>query len=244
MNYKKLTKPQAKAFIDEIDELPDAAFDDLIAKWKDFSVDGFDLAYKDLRERVLAAYKEALPQGNYALDLNVGLCLYEQLRPENGFTNVLANDDDIWRYISCKVFPDITYMRYPKIAKGDIRLNQKRFYSHTRRIWLKTLWWYIHLSWQGNRNSTYKVLKDFGTDTISDFIERPGKGYRLKLFRELIRAYSNVDKKSADLFNHIATLNRVNCTTVEPALSQGAEAGYVGRLLEQLNVHGGTDNAG
>ena len=33
MNYKKLTKAQAKAFSDDIDILPDAAFRDLDAKW-------------------------------------------------------------------------------------------------------------------------------------------------------------------------------------------------------------------
>lgn len=149
----------------------------------------------------------------------------------------------LWRYLSCKVFPDITYMRYPKPAQNDIRVNQKRFYSHPRRIWLKTLWWYVHLSWQGSKEATYMVLKSFGTDTISDFIERPGKGYRLGLFRELIKAYSHVEKKSSNLFNIIATQNRVNCTTVEPALTSNGEAGYVSRLFSQLNISGGEKHA-
>ena len=38
-----------------------------------------------------------------------------------------------------RFFPDITYERYPKPAKNDIRLNKKRFYLHTRRIWLKNI---------------------------------------------------------------------------------------------------------
>lgn len=48
----------------------------------------------------------------------------------------------VWRYLSCTVFPDITHLRYPP-SKTDAaegrRLNSKRFYAHTRRIWLKTL---------------------------------------------------------------------------------------------------------
>ena len=34
MNYKKLTKAQAKNFADDIDALPEAAFLDLEAKWQ------------------------------------------------------------------------------------------------------------------------------------------------------------------------------------------------------------------
>ena len=153
-----------------------------------------------------------------------------------GFNLVLASDDDIWRYLSCVVFPDLTYLRYPKPAKGDIRLNKKRFYSHTRRIWVKTLWWYVYLSWQGSKEETYKVLKDFGTDTISDFIERPGKGYRVDMFRELMKQYSGIDAKSSDLFNRIQKQNLVNCRTVEPALTENAEKGYVKSLFDQLDI--------
>lgn len=241
MIYKKLTKAQAESFVNDIDALPEAAFQDIETKWKKFNVEGFDHAYDTLRSKVVSAYKNSESSGGYAIDLSVGFCLYSELSEINGFTNVLANDDDIWRYLSCKVFPDITYLRYPKGGQDDIRLNKKRFFSHTRRIWLKTLWWYIHLSWQGSEESTYRVLKDFGTDTISDFIERPGKGYRLRLFRELIKAYSEVDSKSSNLFNRIQKQNLVNCTTVEPALTKFAEPGYVAQLFSQLSIGGKQD---
>lgn len=241
MNYKKTTKAQAKAFIEEMDTLSDAAFSDVETQWKLHKADNFDSSYCELRAKVIAVYEAHEGEGGYAIDLNVGLCLYEELCAQNGFTNVLANDDDVWRYIACFVFPDITHLRYPPSntdrSEGH-RLNSKRFYAHTRRIWLKTLWWYIHLSWQGSAKTTYAVLKPLGTDTISDFIERPGKGYRLKLFRELIQAYSGVVKKSSDLFNRIQKQNLVNCTTVEPALTQNAEKGYVAQLFSQLNIGG------
>lgn len=236
LHYKKFTKSQAREFIEEIDNLSDAAYEDLLAQWSTFNVIGYDESYNELRKKIIDIYCKYKEKGGYEVDVRIGLCLYGELSKKNGFTNVLANDDDIWRYLSCIVFPDITNLRYPP-SKTDRneghRLNTKRFYLHTRRIWLKTLWWYIHLSWQGTENSTYKVLKDYGTDTISDFIERPGKGYRLALYRSLMKEYSKVDTKSANLFNRIQKQNLVNCRNVEPALTEGAELGYVKRLIIQ-----------
>lgn len=236
LHYKKFTKSQAREFIEEIDNLSDAAYEDLLAQWSKFNVIGYDESYNELRKKVIDIYCKYKEKSGYEVDVRIGLCLYGELSKKNGFTNVLANDDDIWRYLSCIVFPDITNLRYPP-SKTDRneghRLNTKRFYLHTRRIWLKTLWWYIHLSWQGTENSTYKVLKDYGTDTISDFIERPGKGYRLALYRSLMKEYSKVDTKSANLFNRIQKQNLVNCRNVEPALTEGAELGYVKRLIIQ-----------
>lgn len=236
IQYKKFTKAQGCEFVENIDELSDAAFSDLIAQWSSFNVEGFDDSYSELRQQVIDTYKKYSTERDYEIDMRVGLCLYAYLNGKNGFTTVLANDDDIWRYLSCKVFPDITHLRYPpsKTDQSDgHRINTKRFYLHTRRIWVKTLWWYIHLSWQGTEASTYQVLKDFGTDTISDFIERPGKGYRLPLYRAMMKEYSMVKAKSSNLFNRIQKQNLVNCRSVEPALTEGAEVGYVKRLIEQ-----------
>jgi len=238
---KKFTKSQAKALVEEIDKLPEAAFDDLVAGWKQHDVVDFSEEYADLRGKIIAAYESVQSEkDNYLIDLKVGLALYKEFNPSTGFSLVMANDDDIWRYLSCKVFPDITYARYPKPEK-EIRemgghLNHKRFYSHTRRIWVKTLWWYVFLSWQGSEAKTYEVLKHFGTDTISDFIERTGQGYRLLLYRQLMLAYSQVENKSTDLFNKIQKQNLVNCRTVEPALVKNAEKGYVENLFEQLSI--------
>lgn len=239
IQYKKYTKAQGREFIEDKDKLSQPAFEDLLSQWSHYNVEGFDDSYIVLRTKVIDTYKRYKDISDYEVDLRIGLCLYEELNTKTGFTNVLANDDDIWRYISCIVFPDITNLRYPP-SKTDIneghRLNTKRFYLHTRRIWLKTLWWYIHLSWQGSPAATYKVLKHFGTDTISDLFERPGKGYRLALYRELMKDYSQINSINAENFNRIQKQNLVNCRTVEPALTDGAEEGYVLRLLEQLSL--------
>lgn len=241
ISLKKLTKVQAKEFVDSVDDLSEAAFNDLVEKWHQHLVDDYDHEYDELRQVVLEQYLlSGDKKPGYETDLNVGLVLFEQLNPDKGFTLVMANDDDIWRYISCKVFPDITYERYPtpekEVKENGGHINHKRFYSHTRRIWLKTLWWYIYLSWQGNSENTRKVLKEFGTDTISDLIERTGQGYRVLMYRQLMLSYSRVDNKSTDLFNVIQKQNLVNCRTIEPALVNNAERGYIANLFNQLEI--------
>lgn len=180
---------------------------------------------------------------SYLLDLRMGIKLYELINPQNGFTIVQANDDDIWRYISVCVMPDITYLRYPKPEQGSIRINQKRFYSHTRRIWLKTLWWYIHLSWQGSSDKTFDVLKNNGTNIISHFIERPGKGYRPELFRNIMYVYSTLTTQKDEIFRAAAKLNLAKCITVEPGLTIGGECGYSTRLFNEILQEGTLINA-
>ena len=179
---------------------------------------------------------------SYTLDLRMGIKIYELLNPRTGFTNVQANDDDIWRYISVCVMPDITYLRYPKPEQGSLRINQKRFYSHTRRIWLKTLWWYVHLGWQGTPEKSFEVLKNNGTNIISHFIERPGKGYRLKLFRSMMHAYSTLSEQKDTIFRAAAKMNLARCVTVEPALTVGGEEAYVAELFRMIIQEGTSEN--
>jgi len=235
-NHKRMTKEQAVAYVDSINDLPENAWIDQVAAWKKYHTEGFDSRYQNLRDETVAAYTAKWCLDDYERDVSVGLALYSNLNPSLGFTTVLANDDDIWRYLSCVVFPDITYIRYPKPGKDDNRINTKRFYSHTRRIWVKTLWWYVHLAWQGNVDDTRKVLltPGLGTDTISDFIERPGKGYRIALTRELMRQYSMGRVRNSHLYNRLQKQNLVNCRIIEPALTEHGERGYVTYLLKQF----------
>lgn len=243
INLKKLTFSDAKKRIASIDSMTDIEFKELTDHWRRYEVDisNYDPSYVDFRNEIIETVKQALAETNnkyddYKLDLRVGLKIYELLSPEDGFSTVIASNDDIWRYISVCVMPDITYLRYPDPEKGAIRINRKRFFSHTRRIWLKTLWWYINLGWQGSSDSTYEVLKNNGTNIISHFIERPGKGYRLVLFRNLMKAYSTISKQSDKVFRAAAKLNLAKCKTVEPALTTGGEGEYSRQLFNELSV--------
>lgn len=259
----KLTFNEAKQRIDSYDNLNDTEFNDQIGHWALYDIpEDYGPIYKDIRSGVVETFKNALEKTgyrlNYTLDLKVGIKLYELLNPSNGFDIVKASDDDIWRYISVCVMPDLTFIRYPnqpsdidtlkryipnlsyaigiKTEKDSLRLKKKRFYSHTRRIWLKTLWWYVHLGWQGSSEKTFEVLKNNGTNIISHFIERPGRGYREQLFRCMLYAYSLLPKQKDKIFRAAAKLNLAKCISVEPALSEGRETTYSKNLFEEVSV--------
>ena len=48
-----------------------------------------------------------------------------------------------------------------------------------------------------------------------------------------MKEYAKVGNKNSDLFNRIQKQNLVNCRSVEPALTEGAEVGYIKRLIQQ-----------
>lgn len=258
----KLPFNDAKNRIDAYDCMSDMEFNDQIRHWAMFDIPegSYSDGYKEIRESVVEIFKDSLTENsnriNYNLDLKVGIKLYELLNPMNEFNIIQANDDDIWRYISVCVMPDLTFIRYPnlnedvkiireyipnlsypngiKTEKDSIRMKKKRFYSHTRRIWLKTLWWYIHLGWQGNSEDTYKVLKNNGTNIISHFIERPGRGYREQLFRCMLYAYSLLPEQKDNTFRAAAKLNLAKCVSIEPALAEGGEMKYSQMLFDEV----------
>lgn len=258
----KLSFNDAKSRIKEYDFMNDTEFRDQIRHWARFDVpeDTYGAGYGQIRKSVVEEFKSSLSDNgnriNYNLDLRVGIKLYELLNPINDFSIIQANDDDIWRYISVIVMPDLTFIRYPnlnedvkvireyipdlsyaigiKTEKDSVRIKKKRFYSHTRRIWLKTLWWYIHLGWQGNSKTTYEVLKNNGTNIISHFIERPGRGYREQLFRCMLYAYSLLPEQKDSTFRAAAKLNLAKCVSMEPALAEGGEVKYSKMLFDEV----------
>lgn len=266
----KMSFAEARIVVDALDNMSDVEFQDQIRHWTRYDVPDTEYSafYKPIREALIQTFDNTLRESayhvNYNLDLTVGIKLYELLNPAKGFTIIQANDDDIWRYVSVRVMPDITFIRYPNIPddiqilqeslpglsysiavrteKDSMRIKKKRFYSHTRRIWLKTLWWYIHLGWQGDSETTYAVLKNNGTNIISHFIERPGRGYRPELFRYMLYAYSLLQEQKDSTFRAVAKMNLAKCVTVEPALTEGGEKEYARRLFDEVTAKGIKDD--
>lgn len=161
---------------------------------------------------------------DYKFDLLYGIELYKILDEDCGFSNRVASNDDIWRYISIKVIPDIVHARWG--------LNEDHFYKTSRRIWLKTIWWYIHLSWSGSSEMTYKILKDNSTDTILQLVERPGIGYHVDMYRELMKQYSYHDDPSRQLFRRVLKINTAKLMTVNPEVVPGGVEKYVSEMFE------------
>lgn len=243
LRFRTLSPLEARRWADEIDGYTEEEFDSLLKKWKSGNIPLPDPDYAEFRSIIADAYSRSenagiTNRGRYDTDVEVGLDLYEYLQ-ENGFTLNDASNDDVWRYLSIKVFPDLVYLRYPdpekEVRENGGRINRKRFFSHTRRIWLKTLWWYVHLSWQGSKGDTRRVLADNGSNIISHFIETPGRGYRTDLYRVFMKKYSQRSERGDKVFRAIMKLNNAECRNVEPALFPEGVEGYCSMLFAKYD---------
>lgn len=181
---------------------------------------------------------------NYYIDAHMGLALYKYLWEKPGFTLRTAADDGFWRYLSVKVVPDIVSQRWG-------RDNNDHFWSKPTRIWLRSIWWYVHLSWQGSYDSTKELLESphFTTDTILNFEERNGRrGTCVEAYRYIIYFYSKVPEtvlkqftrgksgNSDDLFRVVMKLNTAKMMVMEPALCLGGEREYARTLFKDAGV--------
>lgn len=188
--------------------------------------------YVELRNKFIFARDEIFEKYNldgsnkldYHFDLLYGLKVYEILNEEIGFVNRVATNDDVWRYLSICVIHDIVHARWG--------LNADHFYKTSRRIWLKTIWWYIDLSWRGNAEETYEILKGNSTDTILQLVERPGIGYYKELYREIMLQYASLEDSSRNWFRRALKLNTARLITTSPELVDGGIIKYVEELFE------------
>lgn len=200
-------------------------------------------SYEDLRKEFNAIEEEVNQElgvseeeaafSTYDFDLLFGLKLYNLLKEKYNVSERQAAQDGIWMFLSIDIIPDVIYRRW----KG---FNENRFYKESRRIWLKTLWWYIHLSWQQDIESTYIILKENTSDDLVQLVERSGsKGYRVELYRQIMKNYSQVQDlekgRKNQLFRKIMKLNTARARVVEPALTEGGEKQYVKELFNYFD---------
>lgn len=173
-----------------------------------------------LREVLLAAISLDDQKSEYQQDLSTGLACYRVLPPER-LTLRAAADDGAWRFLSLDVLPDVVHKR-----GGD---SEDLFWRDRWRIWLKRVWWYTHLAWQGSEDATRRALAGRTTDTIAQFVERAGSGYRVDLWRKLASRFPR-DRVTQDQFRRLMKLNTALLVSIEPSLSEGGLDGYVDRL--------------
>ena len=194
------------------------------------------------RDYLLAEYKKIKEQtkDNYKIDLNFGIALYKYLNQMGDFTMRVAADDGFWRYLSLMLIPDIVSDRWGKE-------NEAHFWARSTRIYPRQIWWYVHLSWQGDADleTTRQILLNpcFTTDEIMNLVERCGrKGAYIEVYRKIVLKYSKVSaeerKKHQDgrkgLFRKIMIFNNARYVVVDPYL-YGIDA-YVDGLFKDLKV--------
>lgn len=163
----------------------------------------------------------------YQVDYIFGLKLYALFTEEYQMSLRLAATEGVWRFLSVMVVPDIIALRYGKD-------HPDRFWKKPKRLWLRVIWWYIYLSWQGDASTTAEILKDNSTDEILQLVDRCGRGgYRVSLYREFMKKYSELgisERRQKQIFRKMMVLNTARVQVIEPALVDGGERRYVDDL--------------
>jgi hypothetical protein len=232
--WKSLSKTDAKKEFNEWSEentpSSNCAGEQLKLREKLLDIDSKVVEYIDKEEK-------GTNKKDYLYDLRFGIELYDLLRLDYDFKERQASSDEIWIYVSMRVIPDIVFKRWG--------LSESRFYKQSRRIWLKTIWWYIHLSWCGDRERTYNTLRGFTTDEIVQLVERSGpSGYRIDLTREIMIQFSKLDQSKIhrNLFRRIMKLNTARIKMVEPSLTIGGTKKFVEELIGYFEDFGNGNN--
>ena len=227
------------------------AWDDWLSS--NYKLPVIDDDYETIRIDFVKAYAEirnSIPANSgrikYLTDIKFGSFIYEYFSDKPWFTLRVAENDAFWRYLSLKVIPDIVGKRWGNSAADH-------FYFRSNRIWLKTIWWYMYLSWQGDIKQTETMLdnENCTTDTILNFIERSGRrGVYVDVHRNIIKQYCNIPhdlvvkldsklkikSKNDSFFRCIMRLDTARITVMEPGLFDGGEKAFVKSLLNDLGV--------
>lgn len=226
MDWLRLNKAKSKKCFDEMNEK------------KDFN-SNCDESYDEFKRDILNKFYETLHELNigvddvkskaYDVDYIFGIKLYNLMTFKYKISENEAGNEDIWRYIQLKVCPQIIKYRYG--------INEDRYYKTARRMWLETLWWYVHLAWRNDDTTTREILKENTTDTILNIIDRTGTyGYRRELFNEILYKKYLYKVTDRDQFRKIMTLNTMKIQVIDPFLVNGGIEKYVEELFVESGV--------
>lgn len=191
--------------------------------------------YQQIREELLEYWNtlKKIIIKEYELDLKFGLKLYEVFNKYLDLNDdiIVSSNIEFWIYVNIHVIPEILKDRWLESSKN----LTVRYFNHNKRNYSSSLWWYIHLSWQGSIEETLQVLEGNSTDTIVQLNERVGKGYVLPFTRALMKENS-LRKSSMKIFRKLMVLNTLYKKSIEPRFYKDGYEGYVNMLFDKLNV--------
>ena len=199
----------------------------------DFRNDPQAAEWEALRKQLIDARDEAFEERgydnaeklDYDFDVAYGFKLYEILNENVGFNNREASNNDFWNWLSVRVIPDVVHSRW-----GN---SPEHYFQRPTRTWLKVIWWYIHICWDGSEEATYELIKNNTTDTIQGLIERPGIGYYVDVYHEIMKRYK--DYQDRNLFRRVMKLNTARLMTTSPELVDGGIEAYVEDLFKKAS---------
>lgn len=212
-------------------------------EWRDakYTLPSIDPEYESIRKDIGALYEKVKSTNDYQTDVAMGLELYNYFENIEEFSLRVVANDDFWRYLSVKVVPHIVADRW-----GEA--NDDHFWKKGVRIWLRSIWWYVYLSWGRTIEDTRSILlsPNFNTDTILNLVERSGRdGTFIKVYRLIMHYFSRLPKQKidsfkqstpgrTDLFRAIMVLHTARSVVIDPALYLGGEQEYVKSLFAEV----------
>lgn len=221
MDWLEIKKDEAEQLFNQYCESNEFQYDSRYQELRSDLCMLFDAALSEIE---ISAEEISQKNYSYQLDLLFGIKLYTTLNEKYGMNVRAASTEGIWRYISVCVVPDLVDKRYGKD-------HPDRFWKKPKRLWLRVLWWYIYLSWQGSEAETRRILADNSTDEILQLVDRCGRGgYRVNLYREMMRKNAELDpseRRKMQIFRKIMVLNTARVQVMEPELCLGGNRGYV-----------------
>lgn len=198
--------------------------------------------YAQIRKDINDINNEIIARGikikSYEYDARFAISLYWYFISIGISSLRIAANDNFWRYLSLVVVPDIVKKRWAKSEAEEGKMVD-HFFARSNRIWLKNMWWYVHLSFQGDKEKTEEVLltKDFSTDTILNLVERTGReGTNVELYRVIMEKYAHEAIHSNNSFRKMMVMNTVKSHVVEPMLCRGGIEGYVDQIIDELKI--------
>ena len=194
--------------------------------------------YEGIRTDLIKAFDEIVitdkRRESYIIDIELGLFMYNYFKQKIDMR--IASSDDFWMHLSVEIIPDIVARRWGLS-------NEDHFWKMSRRIWLKQIWWYVHLTWNNSIEETRSILmtKNMNTDIILNLVERSGrKGYFIDVQRLIVKYYSNLpyqyEEAARNVFRKVMILNTAKSLTIEPSLCTGGIEGYVKKLYSDLGI--------
>ena len=213
-------------------------------RYQKFLLDGIvdesllDPNYKEIRIFCLERYnyisKKAGENAKYLkstkhfIDMEFGMELYDYLNKHKDFNAMYRADYSFWKYLAVFVIPDIVSNRWG----AD---KEDHFDGHTK-IYPFQIYWYIHLSWQGDRESTRDILKNNQEDQILQLVDRPGTiGVNVELYREIMKRTALIpisDKQKK--FRAVMLKNTSKMVNLRPELFPNGIIGYVDMLFSNI----------
>ena len=202
-------------------------------------------AYLNFRHQLLEAETQANDKAkkehlnDFQQKLAFGLSLYSILENEPYKISLPdAANDNVWRYLSVFLVPDILYRSY------NNNVPDTHLYRRKWRIFLKTFWWLIYLAGiPGNdgkldKERTWEILSVHQNDLKDSLLDRSGSGFRRDFIRVLVQKYTTWQKKNyqtfeQDAFRYLMKLYHITTQVIDPDL-----AGYddfADELIEKVD---------